>query len=131
MTDAEIITKIAELRGWKTRDRHTGLGTEGMLEVQHPERSSRVWWPGCHHSENTWNPLESIADAWELTGDLCSKGWTPTMAIRPFAKAAQDRYIFHGCMFEDGKRLKSFSKNANTAPRAICLAYLAAHGVGE
>lgn len=113
MTDADIIRRLAELRGWKVKDCHTGPGTEGMLRV-----GNRMWWPHCHCGDATWNPLESIADAWELEGSL--------------PEEKQGYYTLE--LYELIEVNMRSVKNRNwcirrASPRQICMAYIAAHGV--
>lgn len=120
MTDKEIILKIATLRGWETKDCNTGLGTEGMIRIMDPERSSRMYWPGCQLDHSTFNPLENIADAWELEGSLAEM-------TRPNYMG----YLESICVdaeFNECDRFHQWAVHRAT-PRQRCLAYLAAHGV--
>lgn len=112
LTDKGIIINLAtKVMGWTVEDCSCG---KALRVVDSNDK-------GRH-----FNPLESIADAFEVSEALCKAGWTPTLAIRPFEGQPRDRFIFHGCKFEDGKRLQSFSGRADTAPRAICLAAIEA-----
>ena len=117
MTDRELVIALAEkVMGWHTH-----------------AISERMWFTGTNSiPKGNWNPLESISDAWMIVERI--------REIVPKQTTTQT-YAFQLCQTGiPGEWTASFTVNdfdwshqataeADTAPRAICLAGIKALGV--
>lgn len=65
MTDREIIIHLAEkVMGWTVRNVDAVSGSKEVIAIRDASGRDRIWYPGC--GNRYWNPLESIADAFEV-----------------------------------------------------------------
>lgn len=131
MTDREIVVALAEkAMGWKAR---AVALTTGIFDD--PDGGT-LHWP------NTFNPLESIADAWMVVEKMRDDGWKYHLADsfpsgRHFCRFVKlndqhrPAYIYNPITNEladisTDVRVFIGGHEADSAPRAICLAALKA-----
>ena len=101
MTDQEIIEKIAQWMGWK---------------IENPTyKTDTVWVSKRLGDLETWNPLDNIADAWEVFERLITSDGDTIDICGCIGKKRTDWSI------ELSDDTEVFAK---TAPRAICKACL-------
>ena len=126
MTNDEIRRKIAEIKGYKWYEigneatlcntTYAGILPKGREIVERPSLKSKIY----YHCPN-WP--ESIADAWELVEEMKQIGgavcveWTIPFIDAPFS-------WWCGANVPKNEN-KWYSGRDQTAPLAICLAYIA------
>ena len=101
MTNNELRHKIAEARGWTIIDEQSHIGVKDKSGLSAYEFIPN--WP------------VNIVDAWELVEEMA----TPDN----FGLSFWDKNIWE-CIYHKDEDHSSFVE-ADTAPRAICLAYIA------
>jgi len=110
MTDQELTRLLAvKVMGW-------GEGMEG---------SKAVWLAdGGRLSKQSWWPLESIIDAWEVRDRLAEHG---TIEV---TRCEDDEWVDFTPYVHDGPfSAASLYRSGHVAPRVICLAALRAMGI--
>lgn len=137
MTNREINVACAEAMGWVLRE--IGRSTYGgRITERHwypagtPQPNSDGYFDGFRPSNyprhicdaDKWNPAESIADAWVLVEWLRSQ---PPYRGLLLTDAPSQGAGWSACLSEkrDGVTLPIKPAFAETAPLAICLAFLA------
>lgn len=116
MTNAEINREVAEkVNGW---------------HMVYEDHLGEAWWSdnlGLKISIADWNPAERIDHAWMVVDKLKAMGYYIEIGIHPdesevYCALVGDKYT--GII--DKLKKECFSKSADTAPMAICLAALEA-----
>lgn len=140
MTDREIIERLSrEVMGW-TLETQDG-GVRGARDTHDTSRKARgqfyVFNDDMREFGNYWNPLERIDHAWMIVEKMRGRCAQIDVWIRPDKPLGE---FPHGCY------MHSFADSAvappdaieddayaaaETAPRAICAAALAALGKGK
>lgn len=106
MTDREIVIHLAEkVMGFKAR---AVALTSGVFDA--PDGCVHIW-------PKNWNPLESIADAFEVVVAMHGLGWWMRMEGPAYEGNGYDVF-FHTIE----RPRKERHANSETAARAICLA---------
>ena len=106
----ELCLKVAKLKGW-TRIKNDGGGY--FLGVPPGLKCGDIWlvpnWPG------------SIADAWRLVEEIAQGNIDCSIYVN-------NQYLSdskYKCLFCEKNGRKTWSADSNTAPLAICKAYIA------
>lgn len=126
MTDQELINLLAErVMGWHRSIEWVSIMTDPYQPVWRDKPVTSMDQPAI--APITWNPLENIADAWQVKEAMKAKLWYWTIADRGTFTEASAVYTY---VEKDGETKQERAYDCGlSASRVICLAALKALGV--